>query len=89
MRQMIANATPQHIKTDDDVVIQTLPREYPGLFVTTDCGQFLRTVPVLPRDDKNMDDVDTNAEDHVGDETRYIVRAVGKTGATGRTSGAL
>ena len=89
MRQMIANATPQHIANDNGEVIQTLPREYPGLFVTTDCGQFLRTVPVLPRDDKNMDDVDTDAEDHVGDETRYIVRAVGKTGAVGRTSGAL
>lgn len=49
-------------------------REEPGLFVCQRCENFLRTVPVLPRDDKNLDDVDTDAEDHVGDETRYRVR---------------
>ena len=27
--------------------------------------------PVLPRDEIDMDDVDSRAEDHVGDETRY------------------
>jgi len=35
------------------------------------CRQFIRTVPVLPRDEIDMDDVDTAAEDHVGDETPY------------------
>lgn len=50
-------------------------RERPGLFVWDTCRQWLRTVPVLPRDDKDMDDVDTEAEDHVGDETRYRLRA--------------
>lgn len=50
------------------------PREYPGLFVTERCEQFQRTVPVLPRSEKDMDDVDTSSEDHVGDETRYKVR---------------
>jgi len=34
---------------------------------------FIRTVPNLPRDVDDMDDVDTDAEDHVGDETRYMV----------------
>ena len=33
--------------------------------------QFMRTVPVLPRDEIDRDDVDSAAEDHVGDETRY------------------
>jgi len=34
--------------------------------------QFIRMVPVLPRDELDMDDVDTAAEDHVGagDERR-------------------
>jgi hypothetical protein len=35
------------------------------------CRQFTRTVPALPRDEVDMDDVDSRAEDHVGAETRY------------------
>ena len=35
-----------------------LPREHPGLFVFDTCDAFIRTVPVIPRDDKNTDDVD-------------------------------
>lgn len=55
-----------------------MPRETPGLFVVgRECPQFLRTVPSLPRDEKDMDDADTKAEDHIGDETRYRVRYVG------------
>jgi hypothetical protein len=49
-------------------------REFPGLFVCARCDQFLRTFPVLPRDSKNLDDVDTDAEDHIGDEVRYFLR---------------
>lgn len=49
-------------------------REHPGLFVTENCTQFLRTFPVLPRSDKDLDDVDSESEDHIGDETRYRVR---------------
>jgi hypothetical protein len=43
----------------------------PRLFVFSQCRQFIRTVPSLPRDEVDMDDVDSRAEDHVGDETRY------------------
>ena len=50
------------------------PREEPGLFVFTTCHNWLNLVPILPRDDKDLDDVDTDAEDHIGDETRYRVR---------------
>lgn len=49
-------------------------REKPGLFVFSGCEQFIRTVPVLPRDNKDLDDVDTDAEDHVADEVRYRLR---------------
>lgn len=49
-------------------------REQPGLFVFDWCLQTLETLPVLPRDDKDLDDVDTDAEDHIGDAMRYRVR---------------
>jgi hypothetical protein len=39
--------------------------------VTETCRHFIRTVPVLPRDEDKPDDVDTDAEDHVADEVRY------------------
>lgn len=64
-----------------------IPREESGLFVFSICSHFIRTVPVLPRDDKDQDDVDTDAEDHVGDETRYRVRRVGTNVGSGRTVG--
>lgn len=48
-------------------------RELPGLYVFDTCPQFVRTVPTLPRDEKDPDDVDTTTEDHVGDESRYRV----------------
>ena len=47
--------------------------EEPGLFVFDTCRQFIRTFPVLPRDDKDPDDIDTDAEDHIADEARYRV----------------
>jgi hypothetical protein len=50
---------------------QTWPMEEPGLFVFNTCRQFIRTVPVLPRDDRDADDADSDAEDHIADETRY------------------
>lgn len=50
-------------------------REDPSLFVFNTCKAFLETVPSLPRDDKDTDDVDSDAEDHVADECRYRVRA--------------
>lgn len=49
-------------------------REDPGLFVFDTCEGWIRTVPSLPRDDRNPDDVNTKAEDHAADETRYRIR---------------
>jgi hypothetical protein len=51
------------------------PIDQPGLYIFETCRHFIRTVPVLPRDKKDPDDVDTDAEDHIGDETRYRLRA--------------
>lgn len=47
--------------------------EGPGIYVMQNCGAFLATVPGLPRDEKDPDDWDTTAEDHVADEVRYMV----------------
>lgn len=50
--------------------------EEPGLFVFDTCAAgFIRTVPVLPRDERNPDDVDSDAEDHAYDDARYRVTA--------------
>lgn len=49
-------------------------RDEPGLYVLQSCKDFIRTFPVLPRDEDDLDDVDTDAEDHIGDETRYLLR---------------
>lgn len=46
-----------------------------GLYITDNCTAALTTLPVLPRDPKNMDDVDSDAEDHIYDEIRYRVLA--------------
>lgn len=59
------------------------PREDPGLFVLDRCQQFIETVPSLPRDDKDPDDVNTNAEDHIADEVRYRVRHLRKKVGSG------
>ena len=48
-------------------------REEPGFFVFSHCLDFIRTVPVAPRDPKNPDDVDTKSEDHILDETGYMI----------------
>jgi hypothetical protein len=52
----------------------TSSHDEPHLYVFENCIHgFIRTVPVLPRDEKNRDDVDTKAEDHTWDETRYRI----------------
>jgi hypothetical protein len=49
------------------------PRERPGLFITRDCKELLRTLQALPRDLKNPDDCPARAEDHLPDVVRYIL----------------
>lgn len=58
------------------------PMESAGLFVFSNCHQFIRTIPTLPRDENNPDDVDTRTEDHIGDATRY--RVLRQSVASGR-----
>ncbi|MCK5606322.1 phage terminase large subunit [Candidatus Pacearchaeota archaeon] len=45
----------------------------PGLYIFETCTQFIRTIPVLQMDSKKLEDVDTNGEDHIYDESRYYL----------------
>jgi hypothetical protein len=47
------------------------PMEDPGMFIFDTCRHWIRCVPVLPRDPIDTDDIDSSAEDHNYDETRY------------------
>ena len=43
----------------------------PGIRILANCRNLIRTLGTLPIDDKNPEDVDTNAEDHAYDALRY------------------
>lgn len=49
--------------------------EAPALYIMEHCRHLIAHLPVLPRDAKNPDDVDSDAEDHDYDATRYRVLA--------------
>lgn len=59
------------------------PREYPGLFITRDCVNTLDLLPATARDDKDLDDVNTETEDHLQDAIRYRVRNKVRSGWVG------
>lgn len=54
-------------------VVDQYSNDKPGLYVFEGCRDFIRTVPSIPRDGKDPDDVNTDAEDHAADDTRYRV----------------
>lgn len=56
-----------------------VPQEDPGFTVFNTDIHFIRCVPVLPRHKIKTDDVDTDAEDHNGDESRYELSRVAPT----------
>jgi len=87
MRRMLKNAAPPLLGKRDDGSPILGPREKPGLFVFDTCDNWIRCVPVLPRDEDDPDDVNTEAEDHNADETRYRVRFAGMSVGSGTTSG--
>lgn len=49
--------------------------EDPALYIMSHCRTAQAQLPVLPRDQKNPDDVDSDAEDHLYDAVRYRVLA--------------
>lgn len=44
-----------------------------GIYFMRSCPTCIETIPVLPRDEEKIDDVDTTAEDHHYDNVRYRV----------------
>lgn len=59
MRNMLANAKEQNGK--------------PGLWIARRCRYFWETAPHIQRDEKRLDDLDSNGEDHGCDALRYGV----------------
>jgi len=47
-------------------------RGIPMLYVFSTCHHFIRTVPNLVYDESDVEDVDTDGEDHIYDELRYV-----------------
>lgn len=45
---------------------------YPMMYVFNNCKAFIRTIPLLLYDDTHVEDLDTDGEDHVADEARYM-----------------
>lgn len=43
----------------------------PMLYIMDSCKHFIRTIPILSRDENDWDDIDTDQEDHIADEVRY------------------
>jgi len=60
----------------------SLDNSGPAIYFMDHCKATRATLPVLPRDEDDPDDVDTEAEDHVYDEIRYRVLASNNRAAT-------
>jgi hypothetical protein len=87
LRKYLKGAKPNYILDHNGQPLRRIPREEPGLFVFNTCTMFIDLVPILPRDEVDQDDVDTEAEDHIGDEVRYRVLATGMGAKRGKTKG--
>lgn len=47
---------------------------HPLIYAFSWCRNFIRTIPELTYDEKHPEDVDTDGEDHIYDETRYMIQ---------------
>lgn len=45
----------------------------PMFYVFNNCKEFIRTIPLLLYDEKKVEDIDTDMEDHIYDEWRYVM----------------
>lgn len=52
------------------------PRTVARLRIFNTCRNTIRTLPNMPRDEKNPEDIDTSAEDHCVDMLRYLCMGV-------------
>lgn len=51
-------------------------RPGPGLYIFSNCRYFINLIPLMSRDDRDPDDIDTEVEDHIADELRYRLRRI-------------
>jgi hypothetical protein len=58
--------------------------EKPGMWIFKNCVHFISQIPVLSRKENDPDDVDSDTEDHIADETRYMVLRRNVRGTVGR-----
>jgi hypothetical protein len=47
----------------------------PMMYVFNTCKDFIRTIPTLVYDEHKAEDIDTDGEDHIYDETRYFLQS--------------
>lgn len=59
-----------------DMVLADLEDGYPGLVVFRTCTNLIRTLPALPYDKVNVEDVDSDGEDHAYDALRYALTPI-------------
>ena len=78
--QLLRDALENALGTSDEGGSVTYER--PGLYFMDNCEACITTLPVLPRDEDDPDDIDTTAEDHVYDEVRYRCLSSAKDFAT-------
>jgi hypothetical protein len=71
--KVLFRAADRKRKAGWDQVRQRLKGEngVPMIYFLETCEHTIRTLPVLPHDEHDPEDIDTDAEDHAGDETRY------------------
>lgn len=50
---------------------------FPGVVWFETCQEAIKTIPALPRDRRDPEDADSDADDHAADELRYVLMGVG------------
>lgn len=45
---------------------------YPMMYIFKNCKAFIRTIPLMMYDETHVEDLNTDLEDHVADESRYM-----------------
>lgn len=63
------------------------PQKRPGIIFFTNCPNAIRTIPNLPRDPKNIEDVDTDADDHCYDAVTYGLQRKRSSGGVVKVRG--
>ena len=42
------------------------------MYIFSNCKNFIRTIPLMMYDEHMVEDIDSDLEDHIADETRYM-----------------